>query len=69
MQNALENVVLLKVDVTKNDQESHALLTYFDVIAPPTFLFFNPQGVEQKSKRHVGAVSPTQLLRDIELIN
>lgn len=54
---ALNNFVILKVDVTANDAQSRALLKHFNVVAPPTFLFINSSGKELVHLRTVGDVS------------
>lgn len=53
----LKDFVILKVDITDNNNESKALLNRFNVIAPPTFLFIDPDGNELHPLRLVGAVS------------
>lgn len=55
VQAALDNFVVLKIDVTANTPETKALLRHFDVVAPPTFLFFDAKGKELN--RVVGDVS------------
>lgn len=57
VQTALKNFVVLKVDVTANNAASKALLNHFDVVAPPTFLFFNAEGEELNNLRLVGEIS------------
>lgn len=61
---ALQYFVILKVDVTANK----ALLQKFGVIAPPTFVFFTPQGQELKNHRLVGEMSAPIFLKQIERI-
>lgn len=57
IQKALEKFVVLKIDLTANDANTTALLTYFNVVAPPTFLFFNESGLELDRLRLVGEMS------------
>lgn len=54
---ALDHYVLLRADVTQNDMADKALEQHFNVIAPPTILFFDPQGKENLSARLVGEQS------------
>ena len=65
---ALENVVFLKVDVTKNNDETRALLKYFNVVAPPTFIFYNRNGSELTKMRLVGEVSADSLIKRLKEI-
>lgn len=46
--------ILLRADVTANDKKDRALEHQFYVIAPPTFLFFAPNGQELTDSRIVG---------------
>jgi thiol:disulfide interchange protein DsbD len=46
--------ILLRADVTANDDKDKALEHQFHVIAPPTFLFFAPNGQELTDARIVG---------------
>ncbi len=57
LQKALKDFTVVKVDLTKNDQNTRELLHYFGVVAPPTFLFYNAQGRELPNLRIVGEVS------------
>lgn len=51
---ALEGVVLLKVDVTDNNDQHQALLKYFGLYGPPATLFFDRQGQERRNYRLLG---------------
>jgi thiol:disulfide interchange protein DsbD len=53
---ALHRFVVLKVDLTPNNAETKALLNYYNVVAPPTFLFFNTEGKELDHLRLVGEI-------------
>lgn len=63
---SLKNFVFIKVDVTKNNSESKALLGYFNVIAPPTFIFYDKEGVALNNLRLVGEISPETLEENME---
>ncbi len=54
VQAALSKGVLLKADVTANDEADKALLKKFRLIGPPAMLFFDEQGQEQRALRLVG---------------
>lgn len=62
---ALDKFVVLTVDLSANNAQSHELLTYFKVVAPPAFLFFNAQGHELDELRIVGHVSSDTLLKKL----
>ncbi len=67
VQHALSNAVLLQVDVTKNDAQDKAVEEHFNVIAPPTMIFFKA-GKELKEARIVGEMGPQDFLKHIEVI-
>ena len=50
----MSRFILLRADVTANDDKDKALERQFHVIAPPTFLFFAPNGQELTDFRIVG---------------
>ncbi|MGC1854202.1 MAG: protein-disulfide reductase DsbD [Candidatus Aquirickettsiella sp.] len=50
----MSQFILLRADVTANDAIDKALERQFHVIAPPTFLFFAPNGEELTDSRVVG---------------
>lgn len=54
VQAALDGVILLKADVTANDEADKALLAKFGIYGPPSILFFDPQGLEQTQYRLMG---------------
>jgi thiol:disulfide interchange protein DsbD len=51
---ALERFVLLQADVTANDEADQALLAHFGVPAPPTIIFYGPEGDEKRRYRVLG---------------
>ncbi len=51
---ALKDVILIRADVTANDEQDKALLKRFGIIGPPAILFFTPDGKEQRGYRVVG---------------
>jgi thiol:disulfide interchange protein DsbD len=56
VQQSLQDAVLLRADVTANDEKDQALLARFGIFGPPTIAFFGPDGQEQKAFRVVGFV-------------
>lgn len=65
----LNDFMLLRADVTANDQSDKILMQKFNVIAPPTLIFFNSQGQELKTLEIVGAVGATKLLQTLDQVN
>ena len=57
IQMTLSDFVVLKIDVTANNADSKALLRHFNVVAPPTFLFYDANGTELHKLRLVGDIS------------
>ncbi len=54
VQRSLTQAILLQADVTANDDEDRALLDRFGIFGPPTIVFFNSAGQEQRGYRVVG---------------
>ena len=54
VQKNLENTVLLKADVTANDEQDKALYKHFKIIGPHAIMFYNTQSEELKPYRVVG---------------
>ncbi len=61
----LHKVVLLQADVTENNELDNALLKKFNLYGPPALLFFNKQGIEEKSHRLVGFMDTEDFLRHV----
>ncbi len=59
VQEALKDFVLLKADVTDNDEVDKALLNHFGLIGPPSILFF-ANGEELRPYRLVGFLNATE---------
>ncbi|MEM8845164.1 MAG: thioredoxin family protein, partial [Pseudomonadota bacterium] len=57
VQNALDGFILVKADVTDNDQQDQALLEHLGLFGPPALLFYEPNGIENKSFRLVGFIN------------
>jgi len=54
VQAVLSKGILLKADVTANDAIDQQLMQNFGIFGPPSMLFFDRQGNEQREKRLVG---------------
>jgi len=63
---ALDGVVLLQADVTKNDEIDKALMKQFGIIGPPAILFFDENGIEQKAQRVVGFKNSETFINTIQ---
>ncbi len=62
----LNQFTFLKIDLSSNNTYSQDLLNYFNVVAPPTFLIFNPQGDELKQLRIVGEVRVSTFIQNLK---
>lgn len=62
---ALKNYIILRADVTKNTLNNKIMQEKFNVIAPPTILFFNSQGEEIANSRMIGEKSAKQFLTSL----
>lgn len=65
---ALQNFILLRADITRNDAQDRALMKNLHVIAPPTILFFDANGREIQKLRIVGDVNRQQFLETIQQV-
>jgi thiol:disulfide interchange protein DsbD len=63
VKNALNRFKVIKIDVTANNIHDRAIMNYFKVVAPPTFIFFNSQGKELINLKLVGESSAERFLR------
>jgi thiol:disulfide interchange protein DsbD len=54
VQGALQKVVLLRADVTANNDDDRALMKRFGIFGPPTIAFFSADGREQAAFRVAG---------------
>lgn len=60
--NHLDKFVLLRADLSNNSAADEILLKTFDVVAPPTVLFFNNYGQEVISRRIVGELNAMEFM-------
>lgn len=65
VQNALADMHLLQADVTLNTTEQQQLMKDLQIMGPPTILFINPQGSEQRTQRITGEVSANEFLQHL----
>lgn len=65
VQNQLRDFLLLRADITANNNEDRALMNHYQVIAPPTILLFDRQHQERQESRIVGEISPTEFLKRV----
>lgn len=68
IQEALARFMVIKIDVTANNANNKAILNYFHVVAPPTFLFIDEQGKEMNHFKLVGEVSTNKFLKTLKQI-
>jgi thiol:disulfide interchange protein DsbD len=67
VQSALTPIVLLRADITNNTTADLELTKYFNVIAPPTILFFDKNGKEI-AFRIVGEVDAKEFLNGLQQV-
>ena len=63
--NSLHSFLLLRADLSKNNAEDEALLKNYNVVAPPTVIFFNDQGREMGEHRIVGGLDSQEFMTRI----
>ncbi len=61
----IKDFVLLRADLTNNTEFDTALLKRYQVIAPPTILFFDKQNQEMAEQRLVGETDKTKFLKHL----
>lgn len=66
---ALANFILLRADVTKNDQVDQELEKSLKVVAPPTIVFFDQNGQEVKTARVVGEMNAKEFLQRVQVVS
>lgn len=63
---ALRGIQRIEADVTIAGPAQQALMQAYDVIGPPTFLFFDASGKERRDLRLVGEFNAAQLRRQLQ---
>ena len=66
VQTALNDFILLKADVTANDEQDQQLLKKLGIFGPPALLFFDTSGDEQRNFRIVGFIEAASFERHIQ---
>lgn len=66
VQNKLQDVLLLKADVTANSEQDKALLARFGLFGPPGIIFFDANAEEIKSRRVIGFMEAGRFLRVLD---
>ena len=64
---ALSSYLLLRADVTENDEDDSALMKRFGIFGPPTIAFYNREGVETRGLRLVGFVPAQEFIDHVAL--
>ena len=68
VQTLLTNIVLLRIDVTRNTTDSQQLQKQFHVFAPPTFIFLDQNGKEIPNSRIIGEISHNAFIARIKTV-
>lgn len=69
VQQALQNYVAIKLDLSEYDPEHQALLDELDVLGPPTVMFLDEQGQEIRQLRLTGSFKQHELMQRIQWFN
>ena len=62
---ALNNILTVQIDLSKNTQQHKDFLKHFGLFGPPTMLFFDSQGKEHQQHRLIGMIDPAQFIQHI----
>jgi thiol:disulfide interchange protein DsbD len=62
VQQALNNMQLLRPDVTANNADDQALMRTHQILGPPTMLLIGPDGKERRAERIIGELSADEFL-------
>ena len=68
LQAKINNINAIKIDLTDNSIDDQFLIKRYSIFGPPTILFFDYNGVEQKSKRKIGVVDAEILITEINAL-
>ncbi|MEB6566169.1 protein-disulfide reductase DsbD [Acinetobacter towneri] len=68
-QDALKNVVRIKLDLTEQHPSQDALLKKWQILGPPTMLFLGAQQQEQRDLRLTGTFNAPQLIQNIHQLS
>ena len=65
---AMQNVALIKVDVTHFDTEAQALMASLSAVGPPTMIFVDAARIEADESRQIGDITAASLLASIQKV-
>ena len=63
----LDQMVLLRVDVTANTPDDKALLKRFRLFGPPGIIFFDANGREIEGLRVIGYQAPAKFIQSLDI--
>ncbi|WP_072281858.1 hypothetical protein [Rappaport israeli] len=61
-------MMVLQADVTQYNEAGKVLMSSLGVLAPPSILFFDPQGNEVRSNRVVGELNAEEFLQHLPIL-
>ncbi|QGY03241.1 protein-disulfide reductase DsbD [Methylobacterium mesophilicum SR1.6/6] len=64
----LKAVSVIRADVTRDDDDTRALMRRFDVVGPPTLILMHPDGGEVRGARAEGELTVEDLKRRLTLV-
>ena len=68
VQTALNDVVKIQLDMTKNTAEHKAILKRFSLFGPPAMIFYTPDGKELQGGRLMGFTPPEKFIAHLKLV-
>ena len=66
VQDALKDVLLLRIDMTNNSENNRTLMKQLSITGLPTLMLFNPQGKEISSHRITGFMEGEAFLQTLQ---
>ncbi|QBQ15861.1 protein-disulfide reductase DsbD [Acinetobacter haemolyticus] len=69
VQDALKNVIRIKLDLTQYEASQDIILKQWQILGPPTILFLSPNQKEQRDLRLTGTYTASQLIQNIQKLN
>lgn len=67
VQHALEEFVVIRADITKNDANSEALRKKYNIFLPPRIVFLDNRGNEIKHATIAGEIGPEDMLKQLKI--
>lgn len=65
---ALNQFVVITIDVTDNTPQNKAIMAYFKIVAPPTYVFFDAEGAQLPALTLVGENNPHEFLEALHMV-